>query len=207
MKKIRRQLLRLLDRHYPAQTATLAIAIDHAYTLLEKDIAFAKRSKHPMDKRMPVAAYLLAVIKVLDQHGFEYEIIRKLLLQLAHLQAKPINKLQRYLKTIVPRLLTSTVGRYLLKRMNGQLRKSYAQDGFVIDIITAKEKTLGFGYGVDIRECGICKLFAKHNYYAYAPLLCEVDYITASLAGLQLVRSGTIANGAAVCDFRYKTIK
>lgn len=200
-------MLHLLEIYYPAQTVTLAIAIDHEYTLLEKDIAFAKRSKHPMDRRMPIAAYLLAVIKVLDQYEFEYESTRKLILELATLQTKPKNKIQQYLKKAVPKLLTSTLGRYLLERTNKRLQKAPSQDGFAINIITAKEKTLGFGYGVDILGCGVCKLFAKHHYQAYAPLLCEVDYITASLAGLELVRNGTIANGAAVCDFRYKTIK
>ena len=55
----------------------------------------------------------------------------------------------------------------------------------------------------DILECGICKIFARHGFSKYAFLLCEVDYITSALAGLQLVRMGTIANGAEKCDFRF----
>lgn len=206
MKRIRRQFLQLLKTQHPTQAVGLAVAIDREFSQLEEDVAFAKNAVNPMDSRMPIAAYLLAVIKVLDQREFSYESIRKLILELAHLQAKPTNRIQQYLKKAVPALLSSTPGRYLLKRMNRQTKKSYSSDGFAIDILTAKEKTLGFGYGVDVRECGICKLFAKHDYQAHASLLCEVDYITSSLAGLQLVRSGTIANGAAVCDFRYKRI-
>ncbi|WP_373549566.1 L-2-amino-thiazoline-4-carboxylic acid hydrolase [Haliscomenobacter sp.] len=80
-------------------------------------------------------------------------------------------------------------------------------DGFLANIITDKAETYGFGYGVDILECGICKLFKKHNYQRYASILCEVDEITSKLAGLQLIRSGTIANGAKKCDFRYKKIE
>ena len=34
-------------------------------------------------------------------------------------------------------------------------------------------------------------------------ILCEVDEITSALAGLKLVRTGTIANGAKKCDFRF----
>ena len=60
--------------------------------------------------------------------------------------------------------------------------------------------------GCDILECGICKLFARHGFSKYASLLCEVDYITSTRAGLQLVRTGTIANGAERCDFRFKRI-
>ncbi len=42
---------------------------------------------------------------------------------------------------------------------------------------------------------------------ATASILCEVDKLTSSLAGLEMVRSGTIANGAAKCDFRWKIAK
>ena len=35
-------------------------------------------------------------------------------------------------------------------------------------------------------------------------LLDEVDFVTTNLAGLQLVRTGTIATGAAKCDFRFQ---
>lgn len=207
MKRIKRQLLRLLRTEYPTQADALIVAIDQEYLCVEKDVAFAKKSKHPMDKNLPIAAYLLAIIKVLDHNKFDLPNIRKLILELAHQYARPRNRVERYLKSLAPALLTSTVGRYLLRRIDRQLKKSLLADGFLIDVLTSPEETLGFGYGVDIRECGICKLFAKQQYQAYAPLLCEVDYITSSLAGLQLVRRGTIANGAAKCDFRYRRIK
>ena len=77
-------------------------------------------------------------------------------------------------------------------------------DGFVVKIITDKKETYGLGYGIDIVECGICKLFNKHGYSSYARILCEVDEITSGLAGLELIRAGTIANGASKCDFRWK---
>jgi hypothetical protein len=75
--------------------------------------------------------------------------------------------------------------------------------GFAAKIITDKEETYGFGYGIDIQECGICKLFTNHNQKQYTSILCEVDNITSALAGLKLIRTGTIANGAHKCDFRF----
>ena len=76
--------------------------------------------------------------------------------------------------------------------------------GVKANLITSKEETLGFGYGVDILECGICKLFKRYQYERFTPLLCEVDHITSSLAGLTLKRTGTIALGAQKCDFRFE---
>jgi hypothetical protein len=77
-------------------------------------------------------------------------------------------------------------------------------DGFAVDIITDPKETFGLGYGFDIIECGICKLFTKHRAGNYTKILCEVDHLTSSLAGLDLIRTGTIANGATKCDFRFK---
>ena len=84
------------------------------------------------------------------------------------------------------------------------MSKNLNPDGFIANIITDKKETLGLGYGVDILECGICKLFKKHNYQKYSSILCEVDTITSGFAGLRLVRGGTIALGAKKCDFRWE---
>lgn len=73
----------------------------------------------------------------------------------------------------------------------------------MVKIITDKKETFGLGYGVDILEYGVCKLFKKHKYEKYSSILCEVDEITSHLAGLKLIRTGTIALGAKTCDFRF----
>jgi hypothetical protein len=77
-------------------------------------------------------------------------------------------------------------------------------EGFLAKVITDKNETYGLGYGIDILECGICKLFVKNSAQKYTSILCEVDRITSTLAGLDLVRSGTLAGGAEKCDFRFK---
>ena len=91
-----------------------------------------------------------------------------------------------------------------MRKFHEKVSRNENKDGFIAHIITDPKQTFGLGYGVDIVECGICKLFAKHNYGKWASILCEVDKITTSLAGLDMIRTGTIANGAAKCDFRYK---
>lgn len=94
--------------------------------------------------------------------------------------------------------------RLILKAMDKKISTKGHDDGFLAKLVTSKQETYGFGYGLDIIECGICKLFAKYDAQTYASILCEIDKITSELAGLELVRTGTIANGAAKCDFRFK---
>ena len=88
--------------------------------------------------------------------------------------------------------------------LNKRVSINKNKNGFKANIITDKQETFGFGYGVDIIECGVCKLFNKHNFGKYTPILCEVDKLTSNIAGLTLIRKGTIANGAEKCDFRFK---
>jgi hypothetical protein len=61
-----------------------------------------------------------------------------------------------------------------------------------------------FDYGLDITECGICKFYHAHGADELAPYMCLSDYVVSRAFGRGLVRYKTIAEGAEVCDFRYK---
>ena len=61
-----------------------------------------------------------------------------------------------------------------------------------------------FDYGIDITECGIRKLYRAHGAGELAPYLCLSDYVVSEAFDRGLVRYKTLAEGNAVCDFRYK---
>jgi hypothetical protein len=142
----------------------------------------------------------------LERKGEPYEKIREICLEITIRFVQPRNKLEAFIKRLIPRLLPFKITHYFLKIFASKTGSLGHPDGFVARIITDKNETYGLGYGIDILECGICKLFAKHDCYLYASILCEVDKITSGLAGLELIRNGTIANGAAKCDFRFKLV-
>jgi hypothetical protein len=156
---------------------------------------------------MELAGYFLATIEALDKRGESFEKIRTVLIEIAKEYVRPKNYFQNLLKRLPAKIVNTGIARILLKKLNKKLRRKAHPNGFVTNIITDKKETYGFGYGIDIIECGICKLFEKHHYQKFSPILCEVDYITSGLAGLKLIRSGTIANGAKKCDFRFKREK
>ena len=143
---------------------------------------------------------------MLDQHGESFEKIHEISLQIVSEYVRPKNGIQKFMKRVPVLLLKSGIGNVLVKAFAGRASKAGHPDGFAAKIITDKNETYGLGYGVDILECGICKLFNKHNYSQYTKILCEVDEITSGLAGLQLIRKGTIANGAEKCDFRWRVM-
>jgi len=206
MKGYRKYFERTIEANYRSHSADLQDQIEREFNRLKKDVNFAKTSENLVDRRLLFTAYFLAFIKVLEQRDESFDRIREISLQIVNEYVRPKNRIQRFLKVLPVKLLKTQMGSVLVKAFERRVNKPGHPDGFVVKIITDKAETYGLGYGIDILECGICKLFNKHGYSKYASILCEVDEITSGLAGLQLFRSGTIANGASKCDFRWKAL-
>jgi hypothetical protein len=204
MKRYRKYFKQAIESNYPSTSKDLLLRIENEFNNLKEDVNFARTSPNLVDRRLLFTSYFLAVITVLDQQGESFEKIREISLQTVSEYVRPKNSIQKFLKVLPVLLLKSRIGNMLVKAFAGRAGKAGHPDGFVAKIITDKNETYGLGYGVDILECGICKLFNKHGYSQYAKILCEVDEITSGLAGLQLIRRGTIANGAEKCDFRWR---
>ena len=193
-----------IKKNFPSQSNTIVTKTDDHYKIISADTSFAARSENPIDKRLDFSAYFLALIKTLDEQGEKFETTRKICLEIVTEYVRPKNKLQQLLKKLPVKLINTKLATFFFKAFNKRVSRNSNPEGFIANIITDKKETLGLGYGVDILECGICKLFNKHNYQKYSSILCEVDHITSDLAGLKLVRNGTIALGAKKCDFRWE---
>ena len=193
-----------IKENYPDDFNKIIATTNDYFKIISIDTGFASTSSNPIDKRLDFSSYFLALIKTLDEKGESFDDIRKICLEIVTEYVRPKNKFQQLLKRL-PVLMTNTwLAGIIINAFNKRINHNPNPAGFVANIITDKAETYGLGYGFDILECGICKLFAKHNYNKYASILCEVDEITSGFAGLKLIRTGTIANGAKKCDFRFK---
>jgi hypothetical protein len=204
VKSFRKYFTSSVKNHFPEISDDIINEIEGHYKDIAVDINFAARSRNPIDRRLDFCAYFLALIKTLDGRGESYEMIRRICLEVVTEYVRPKNKIRTLLKRLPARLINTWLATILLKAFNKRVSNNENANGFVAAIITDKNETYGFGYGVDILECGICKLFNKHNYQKFSSILCEVDEVTSALAGLKLIRTGTIALGAKKCDFRFK---
>ena len=202
----RKYFIAAIERNYPSDSAFIVDSTDKNFQSISKDTQFASTSSNPIDRRLDFTAYFLALIKTLDERGESFETIRKICLETILEFVRPKNSIQRFLKRLPVLLIDTWIANIFLKTFKKKIQQRSHPDGFVATVITDKNETYGLGYGFDIVECGICKLFQKHNYQKYAPILCEVDEVTSGLAGLELIRSGTIALGANKCDFRFKKV-
>lgn len=199
----RKYFREILNTRLP-QPQRLTSEIEKQFQLLYPAVEFSKTSRNPMGRRLEIAAYFLATIIELEKRGESYDSIRNILLEIAQAYVRPKNTLHRTFKKLPAYLITTRLGKFLIRQMEKRVGQNAHPNGFSVKVLTDPEETLGFGYGIDIVECGICKLFARYRMEKYTSLLCEVDYITSSLAGLTLKRSGTIALGASKCDFRFQ---
>lgn len=204
MKNYTKYFASAIREHYPETAYEIISQVNSHYQHISKDTKFATSSKNPIDRRLDFCSYFLALIKTLDEKGESFEFIRNICLEVVNAYVRPKNQLQAALKRIFANMTNTWLGQTLIRLLQKRVRTNSNPEGFIAHIITAKDVTYGLGYGIDILECGICKLFKKHDYEMYASILCEVDEITSALAGLKLIRTGTIANGAAKCDFRFK---
>jgi hypothetical protein len=207
MRGYKKYFVRSIAKNYPGSFRDVTSATEKNYQVISTDINFSFHSKNPLDRRLDFCAYFLALIKTLDERGEPYESIKRVILEVVTGYVTPKNKVQQLLKRVPPKLIGTGLWNALIKILTKKLAVNENKEGFIARIITSKQETYGLGYGVDIIECGVCKLFNKHNFGKYTPILCEVDKLTAALAGLELIRSGTIANGATKCDFRYRRVK
>ena len=207
MKNFKKYFRQSITTNYPDDSTSLLENIEKEFNTIQVDVNFAGTSKNPVDRRLKFSAYFLALIKVLDNHGESFERIREVSLEIVKEYVRPKNKVQKFLKKLPVKLMDTQLMNVVLKLLDKKISNGGHPDGFIAKIITDKNETYGLGYGIDILECGICKLFKKHQYDQYAKILCEVDEVTSNLAGLKLIRTGTIANGAKKCDFRFKLDK
>lgn len=203
MNHYRKYFIQSIQAHFPQDYEQIIAETDRHYTNISPDINFASTSSNPIDKRLDFSAYFLALIKTLDERQESFENIRKICLEIVLEYVRPKNSFQQFMRRLPVKLIQTWISKPLIKVFNKKISRKGNPDGFLATVITDKKETYGLGYGFDIHECGICKLFNKHNYNKYASILCEVDEVTSALAGLKLIRTGTIANGAKKCDFRF----
>lgn len=202
----RKYFQKIIHQTYPETAGAILRETESHYLHISKDADFAFTSKNPLDRRLDFTSYFLALIQVLHKRELPYEEIKNTCLKITIEYVSPKNALHLWFKRLLPKLLGTVFAGPLLQWMDRKVSHKGHPDGFRARVITAKEETFGFGYGIDILECGICTLFRKHGAMQFASILCEVDKITSGFAGLELIRTGTIANGSHKCDFRFKRI-
>lgn len=195
-----------LEREFPENFKEMQAEVNDAYEKIESEAQLRIKSKNPLNKRLRFSAYFVAFIQVLEGRGYDLETIRTHCLHIAQEYIKPKNGFHRWYLKLVPSLLLLPWSKYFLKRLSEKVKIKDHPYGFEATLLTQSEINQHSGFGIDIHKCGICSLVKKNNASRYNTILCEIDHLTSELAGLQLVRTSSLAQGAAHCDFRFRTL-
>ncbi len=77
----------------------------------------------------------------------------------------------------------------------------YDNDYFSLKMVLDTDAVFGF----DLHRCLYCELFRDFGYSELAPVLCKYDKLYAETLEdwVSFERTGTIADGADLCDFRF----
>jgi hypothetical protein len=201
IQRLRSEISTVLRRRFDDRSAVLVESIEKEFLSLRRDLDFARHSKNPMDRRVVIAGPLLALMKILRKNGCDFETIRAVSLEIAENLVTPKNQFHLFLKRLKTVVVLQPFVQRILERKMHAARNSVEPQGFSVGYVKGNDN--GLLFGIDIHQCGICMLFAKHGYSEYSKILCEIDYITSAIAGLTLQRTTTIANGGSVCDFRF----
>lgn len=86
------------------------------------------------------------------------------------------------------------------KSMAKESHKRKYQNDWVWDVIDP-DNTYDGGY--NYYECGICKMFKEENALDLVSYVCKLDYGMFDMIGITLVRTKTLADQDALCDFRF----
>ena len=144
-------------------------------------------------------AWMLAIIFPLESEELSVREIGKMMYEILKIYFESKSAITKWLN-----------GKLMFTKFMIEKRKKKCEEapfkqhteGWVEEFVEGDGKN--FDFGIDITECGLCKLFKKYNAEKYVYFLCLGDYPMYKAWGIGFTRTQTIANGASKCDFRFK---
>ncbi len=190
---------KVLSTHFgPGQARVLSRDIRRAYEALSPEVPDIGGAENIFTEWLTYGAYYLAVYRVLKSQDHSIEQVGHIIYETYQVMAdRP-----QWLISLVGRLKYDREYIEQLKRAAATSQERHYPGDWVCTFIEGDGET--FDYGLDITECGICKFYHAQGADELAPYMCLSDYVQSCAFDRGLVRYKTIAEGAEVCDFRYK---
>ncbi|MGE5653480.1 MAG: L-2-amino-thiazoline-4-carboxylic acid hydrolase [Bacillota bacterium] len=153
--------------------------------------------RNPFTSIIDRTAVYLALYRSMRSHGLSLQDAEQVLLALAE---QEFSRYPAWLCRLIGKLYMSRINQLRIRRYAElSQRRRYAAD-FVCQQVDASK--VDDRWGIDYLECGIVKFLRAQGAEELAPCMCKMDYIVFPAMGLNLHRTGTIAEGFPLCDFR-----
>ncbi|MDP3066476.1 MAG: L-2-amino-thiazoline-4-carboxylic acid hydrolase [Methanobacteriaceae archaeon] len=171
-----------------------AIEIKKEYESLIPEIPYIGGEDNPLSITLELTTRDLAVYLVLKRMEKDVTEIGEICYQYAD------KYFQKNQDQITPMDNPQVIG--LLRYMALESEKRKYSENFVYKFVEGEGKD--FDFGLDYKECAICKFFHEKNADEFVPYMCASDIAESKYGGLGLQRTETLAEGGNKCDFRYK---
>lgn len=149
---------------------------------------------------MELAALSIALYRELVARGKSTEEATQLFYEIAWSAYKPMGKLCWFLSG----LGASSPARHLRKAVRLFTTFPFSSPSYQWQFINTGKDVVGF----NCVRCPVAEYFMSHNLSELCVATwCNLDFPLAHVWNAELKRSGSIAGGAQVCDFRFKTLE
>ena len=188
----------LVTRFGTGRTKSLMKDIRQEYEALGPVMPYIGGEENMFTEWLTYGVYYLAVYRVLKAQGHGVEEAGKVIFDTFQVMAD----YPKWLLHVVGSLKYNEKYISQLKNAAAKTQERRYPGDWVATFV--ESNGAGFDYGIDITECGICKFYRSQGADELAPYLCLSDYVVSDAFDRGLVRYKTLAEGAEVCDFRFK---
>ena len=189
----------LLKRFLERDLETLIPYMRAEYERVINRVPWIGGSANPRSFSLYGSALWLALWRVLGPRGLTLEEAPVLFCDIfrAYWSRYP-----RFLRHLYGRTRMSARHQRRLRNLARLSRERTNPHDYVYDFVPGEPGR--FEFGIDFVECAILKFLRAEGAPELGPVLCELDWPHAELIGVDLVRTTTLAQGAARCDFRFR---
>jgi hypothetical protein len=174
-------------------------AVNDAETIfmgMVPDLAYADKPDHPLASALFTTTVNLAIYLSLKQRGVDLHAFGSSMLKgLARAPAaafpeEPAGEAERQAQAAA----------FMASAAESQSNALRGED--VFEFLPGDGNA--FDYGLNVKSCAVCHQFSKYGAMELVPYMCAADDVMSDRNGKGLQRTGSIALGARLCDFRYK---
>ncbi len=154
--------------------------------------------RNPFTGIIDRTAVYLALYRSMRSHGLSVQDAEQVLLALAE---QEFRRYPTWVCRLIGYVYMSRINQLRIRRYAELSQRRYYAADFVCRQVDAS--AVNDRWGIDYQECGIVKFLRAQGAEELAPCMCRMDYIVFPAMGINLHRTGTIAEGCPMCDFRF----
>ncbi len=188
----------ILSEHYGEKfVENILLEAKHQYEVLIPEIPYIGGKENHLTNSLIGSVECLAIYQAMNESG-------KPAAETGEVLYEAIVKRYGNLMPEIPPSQRLSEEELMRRRKEGaerSQRREYESD-FVYEFVESDRDT--FDYGYNFTECATQKFYIAQGAEEFLPFYCFLDFPKSRLYGLGLSRTGTLAEGCEVCDFRFK---